>query len=449
MLESRTVGSWIREIRAGWPALAGTVVVCLVLAVVATIRQPDLYGATGAVVVSPERFLQSEGTDALPALTENVVRLSSTQAVLLPAAQAYARAGGTPDETAERRRTATLKWLRDHVKVQEVGTSSVVEITGTATTRDQAMDLTRSVVEALTRFVRETRGDQPSPTGEPEPPSGLIVLSSAESEGRVSPTPVRNLFVGLNLGLLIGALLALVLGRARLRSDPSHVADSLGVPLLAVARGGRGGEEEAITAAQRVLEGRARDGSMVVLLTGTANPDRIAQVATRLGVSLCLGTGKRALLVDGDLSGRAMSRQLRLADRPGVSDLLVPGVNSNELEQSVVPLYEPSDESATMAVLPAGPPVDVGDATDIARFPSVIEPLKDEFDFFVVTGPDVTKTNELFALVSTSQYCLLVTDGGVSPQRLAAARALRQDARPGAMGLIALRAPRRWLQLSS
>jgi protein-tyrosine kinase len=450
MSEPRSIGTWVREIKAGWPALVGSIVACLFLAALITLSQPDSYGAKGAVVVSPERFLQSEGTDSLPALTENVVRLSATQAVLAPAARAYVDAAPDAATRAERQRTATLSWLRDHIRAEAVGTSSVIDITGTGSTRRDAMDLTRAAVNSLTAFVRNAREEGETQSGEPTPPGGLIVLSPAESEGQVSPTPLRNFLIALNVGILIGLLLALALGRNRLRSDPRHIAAELGVPLLAsVDRGGRGGDR-AISAAQRLLEVlHARRGGIVVLLTGTATGDHIAQVAERLVGSLGLGTNKRALLVDGDLAGRAMTWRLGLADRPGVSDCLTLGGDSEDLADSIVPLSKTNGKPAAVAVLPAGPPADGSVVMDASRFSSVLDPLKDEFDFVVITGPSVGKTAEVLALLPAAQYCLLVTDGTVSPGRLEAARVLSRDARPGAMGVIGMYAPRRWLRLPS
>lgn len=441
MGESRGITTWLREIRAGWPALVASILACCVLAAIATASQPSLYGAKGAVVLSPERFLQSEGTDALPALTENVVRLSSTEAVLIPASRAFAQAGEDVGEQRSRRRTATLSWLRDHIRVEKVGTSSVVEVTGKAPTQEAAIDLTRGAVESLTRFVRDTRGDAPGASGEPAPPSGLIILSAAESEGQVSPTPLRNFFVAINAGVLLGLVLALAFGRSRLRGDPRQVAAQLGVPLLAVERG-RSGKDEAVTAARRLLEGlqKGHVGSLVVLLTGPADGDRIAHAAKRLGAAVCLATGKRALLVDADLGERAMSWQLRLADRPGLSDLMTSEVDLQDLEETIIPLY-----AGGMSVLPAGPPADGVSPIDSRRLSALVDQLGEAFDFVIVTGPSVDKTPELLPLVSAAHYCLMVTDGSISPQRLEAARVLRQDARPGAMGLISIRAPRRWL----
>lgn len=441
MGESRGVTTWLGEIRAGWPALLLSLLACCGLAAIATVGQPSLYGAKGAVVLSPERFLQSEGTDALPALTENVVRLSSTEAVLIPASRAFAQAGDDFAERTSRQRTATLSWLRDHIRVEKVGTSSVVEVTGRASTQEAAIDLTRSAVESLTRFVRDTRGDA---TGEPAPPSGLIILSAAEAEGQVSPTPLRNFFVAINAGVLLGLLLALGFGRSRLRGDARQLASHLGVPLL-TAQQGRRGNEEAVTAAQRLLESlqSRHAGSLVVLLTGPADSDSIAHAAKRLGAAICLATGKRALLVDADLGERAMSWQLRLADRPGLSDLMTSDVDARDLEESIVPLYGPNEESGALSVLPAGPPGPT--PINQRRIAALVEQLDEAFHFVIVTGPSVDKTSDLLALVSAAHYCLLVTDGSISPQRLEGARVLRQDARPGAMGLISIHAPRRWL----
>ena len=442
--ETRSISSWLREIAAGWPALVACLVLCLLLALVATASQPQLYRAKGSVVVSPQRFLEAEGTDALPALTENVVRLSSTPAVLIPAARDYIAAGQGP-ERQKRREETTLKWMRDHLRVREVGQSSVIEIAGSASTQDEAGDLTRASVNSLTRFVTAARRDSDTTTtNNTAPPGGLIVLSAGEPEGQASPTPARNLAVGLNAGILLGIVAAIAFGRQRLSGSPESVASRLGIPLVGTLSRRRTANRRAVASAQRVVEvmRSSLGGPVVVLVTGTVSSRQSVVFAQGLARSL-EESGRRAVLVDGDLGEHVMTSRMGLIDHPGVSSLVTVGAETGGLE---VPLYQ--DGEGAVAVVPAGVDAEqAAGALDPRRLNSVLEQLEEDFEFVVLTSPPLQRTPEVLELLSASDYCLVVTEEHLSAKGIEAVRLLKSGSkRPATMGLVASRGRGGWLR---
>ena len=96
--DDRSLAALLRDVRDAWRVLALTVLACGLAGLLATLAQADRFAAEGSVVVSPARFLDPDGTDALPALTDTVVELSSREAVLEPTGAAYidaARDAGT------------------------------------------------------------------------------------------------------------------------------------------------------------------------------------------------------------------------------------------------------------------------------------------------------------------------------------------------------------------
>jgi Mrp family chromosome partitioning ATPase len=443
--ETRSISSWLREIAAGWPALVVCLGLCLFLAVAATASQPTLYSAKGSVVVSPQRFLEAEGTDALPALTENVVRLSSTPAVLIPAARDYIAAAGPGEERQDRRDETTLKWMRDHLRVREVGQSSVIEIVGSASTQDEAGDLTRATVNSLTRFVTAARRDsQTDTTNDQAPPGGLIVLSAGEPEGQASPTPTRNLAVGLMAGLLLGVVAAIGLGRQRMRGHPESVATRIGVPLIATLSRRRSANRRAVSAAQRVVEVMrgTLGGPVVVLVTGTASSRQSVAFAQALARSL-EESGHRSVLVDGDLNDHVMTTRMGLIDHPGVSSLVTVGSDASSLE---VPLFQ--DGEGSVAVVPAGIDAErAAGSLDPRRLNSVLEQLEEEFEYVVLTSPPLHRTPEVLELLSASDYCLVVTDEHLSTKGIESVKLLKQGTkRPATMGLVASRGRGGWLR---
>ena len=329
-------------------------------------------------------------------------------------------------------------------RAREVGQSSVIEISGSASNQDEAGDLTRATVNSLTRFVTAARRDSETTTNNNAPPGGLIVLSAGEPEGQASPTPARNLAVGLNAGILLGIVAAIAFGRQRLTSSPESVASRLGIPLVGTLSRRRSANRRAIASAQRVVEvmRSSLGGPVVVLVTGTVSSRQSVVFAQGLARSL-EESGRRAVLVDGDLGEHVMTSRMGLVDHPGVSSLVTVGAETGGLE---VPLYQ--DGEGAVAVVPAGVDAEqAAGALDPRRLNSVLEQLEEDFEFVVLTSPPLQRTPEVLELLSASDYCLVVTEEHLSAKGIEAVRLLKSGSkRPATMGLVASRGHGGWLQ---
>ena len=210
--------------------------------------------------------------------------------------------------------------MRLNTQARRVGTSSVVEMSATGSTAADARDLVRAFVSSLTTFVREARtGGATSADGGPVG-IGLVVLGAGELSGKVSPTPLRNLFLGVNAGLILGIVLALSVASRRRHKSAAQAAAELGVPSLGEVRPGAHGPGGGLFATHNLLEALSgSNGTLAVLLTGTSTGERIADVAESLVRSLDR-SGNRTVLVDADGERRALSRRLGVAERPGLLD---------------------------------------------------------------------------------------------------------------------------------
>src|SRR5205823_12137361 len=110
-------------------------------------------------------------------------------------------------------------------------TSSILKITATASSQTESSQLATAAGQALAQVVNATGQSSGAP--------GIFVqiFAPPEANGKVSPTPARNLFIGGDAGLILGIVAALALGarRRRLRR-PEDIADALGAPLIGFVR---------------------------------------------------------------------------------------------------------------------------------------------------------------------------------------------------------------------
>jgi len=429
--DDRSLAAVLRDLRDGWRILGLAIAVGALAGLLATVRQPDRYQTEGSVVVSPARFLDPIGTDALPALTDTVVELSSREAVLEPAAADYIDAA--PDEATRTRRSeqATLEWLRRNTRARRVGTSSVIEMSTTASTARDAQDLGRAFVTSLTRFVRDARTGDPR-SGDDNPVGvGLVVLGSGEPTGKISPTLLRNVFLGINAGLICGIVLVLALAGRRRRRGAAQAAAALGVPSLGQLQPGTDGHGGALLATHNLLEALAGPrGTLTVCLTG-ASSGRIGDVAESLVRSLDRA-GNRALLVDADTERRALSRRLGGAERPGLLDAVAHGSDPRRLVLTTRPA--PGSVDAPVHLLPAGTPSSAELATHLLR--RLLERLTLQFNLVIISGPPLGEAEDIEHLVSAADCWLLVADANLTAGRLGDARVLMERTGTPMMGTL-------------
>jgi Mrp family chromosome partitioning ATPase len=432
--DDRSLAALLRDVRDAWRVLAVTVLVCGLAGLLATFAQADRFAATGSVVVSPARFLDPDGTDALPALTDTVVELSSREAVLEPTSAAYIDASRDAGTRARRTREATLDWVRLNTQARRVGTSSVIEMSATGSTAADARDLVRAFVSSLTTFVRDARtGGATSADGGPVG-IGLVVLGAGELRGKVSPTPLRNLFLGINAGLILGVVLALAVASRRRHKSAAQAAAELGVPSLGEVRPGAPEPGGGLFATHNLLEALSGpNGTLAVLLTGTSTGERIADVAESLARSLDR-SGNRTVLVDAGGEGRALSRRLGVAERPGLLDAVAYTTDVNPLVFTTR-AADTSGESP-LRVLPAGTHSGVALQADGLR--RVLERLRLQFNLVVISGPALEDAADLPVLVAMADCWLLVADVNLTSRRLGDVRALMERSATPMMGTLGI-----------
>ena len=415
--KDRTLGDWMRVFRAGWFAFVVVVAAALAGASLLTLAQPTRYGAKGTLIVSPVRgFLDPTGAGNLTTIADTIRRLPSTTELTANTLQRYQRAARS-EATAQQRRNVSQDWIRARVGADRIPGSSMVEVHGTAATQADAVDLTRAAVAALAAYVNES----PSSALPGQFPAGVSVLTPTigEPEGKVSPAPLRNTLIGLNAGVLVGALAALAvgLGRRKLRR-PGEVAEELGVPVLGVVRGSRRPRplaDRGVAAARARLYAKTTPHT-VLLLTGTATAKRIAQVGEELARSV-LDSGRTALLVDADLSARAVTRMMELDLEPGLSTILAGAdkpASSFECEGRRAPTL------SIVPVLPSGEHELADPATALSRHQLVdaFDDLRDRYDYVVVVGPRLDRLPEVISLSSAVDLTILVVPRGVRAWRL-------------------------------
>jgi succinoglycan biosynthesis transport protein ExoP len=426
-------------VRRWWLPLS-FVVLGVSLALVYTGLQNTAYAARSTILLSP---LDPGTADELPRLAPTVARVVRSDAVLLQARDSYA--AGRP---AARGAAITLDELRSRTTVRVPRDTSLFEVTARGRTQQDANRLVRAVVGAATRQLARLGGAQRTGPGQAAQ-LRVAVLGPPISEGKVSPTPTRNLLLGLNLGILLGIAAALLVRdpqRARVRADVltryletpnliyaplprtgavghlSRVASPSAGRTLHVGSDGR--QAEGI----RLLGGRLsqwfEEDRRTVLLLGDLSPHTLRSVALRLAGHLAR-IGLDPVVIEADFHGGGWSpgaEQARglgevLEDGDGEPDAMVVETSTNGAGPSPVTIVPRGTTHAEPAVLFAS------DA-----FSSLLEGFAARDHVVLVVGPPTEFQAEVLALADVADGVVLLVPPWITHARAVSLTSLRNVA---------------------
>jgi polysaccharide biosynthesis transport protein len=230
------------------------------------------------------------------------------------------------------------------------------------------------------------------------------------STDRRIPLTVAGALFGGGLGMGLVSLLGLVRGGLRYIDD--FESPAMRAPLLGCLPDLESEDERANDMAalsvhhiRSMLEVRHGDpdSSRTLLVTSPSTGDGKTSLSLSLASSFAIA-GHKTVIVDGDLVGRGLTRELSLELEPGLVDALRTGNLNGEVHDTATP---------NLCAVPVGAPglcTPEHLSTDHVR--SLLSSLRDEFDYVLIdTGP-VLGSIEANVLAPLSDEVILVVGKG-------------------------------------
>lgn len=399
------VQRYLLLLRRGWPVIAGSIFVGLVLAAAYLSIAPRTYTASTSLFVStgPAR----SGDE----LQQAAVFESSAAITYAQVIDSSAVLGPVGDELRPKRSDVELS---DQVSVKVQKSSTIVDVTAVANDPGEAATIANGVGTTASRVVP---GLQLGPNS-----SSLVRLDQLRLAtvplAPSGPLPQRVFTVGVIIGLCVGLGSTIVVQSLddRIRR-PEDVAAVTAVPLLAVLPrvtkrdcGERGPnlldrqDPAAAEACRRVratlLQGSDASGRVAVL--PVSDRDGADGLALDLAWSLA-EAGRRVVLLDVDPDPYTLADELRIRPDAGLSDVLSGRLRvSHALRDTDHPL---------LRVVPSGTPK--AGWTQGARpreMAAVIHELERECDQLVLRTPPVLASAEaVMAAGITGRYLVSVS----------------------------------------
>lgn len=399
-------------LRRRWRLVVLTVLATVAVALVVTVQTTPQYSSSARLFVSTTEADASQAFQGGQFATQRV----ASYADLVPKSRRLA------DQVAE-----DLGGNADPVQVQSEVTAAVVpetvnlEITATDPDPVRARDIAQAYAEALSDLV----ADLETPEGQANAPIRADIVDNAEvNTAPVAPQPVRNLGLGLALGLLLGAGLA----TARELLDTSvstteDVADITPAPMLghiisdaAAVRSSPAGALAGTTQwaeSFRVLRTNMQyvevdHDQKVFVVTSSMPGEGKSTTAVNLAITMALAD-QRVVLVECDLRRPLIAGRMGLDGAVGSTSVLIGKVSLDDALQTYA--------DTGLRVLACGPiPPNPSELLQSQAMEGLLKQLRADFDVVLIDAPPLLPVTDAAILAAQTDGALLVVRHGKTSQ---------------------------------
>lgn len=467
-VDSSALADFLRVVRRRKWIVVQTAVVVPIVAVVFSVRKPELYDAGAQVLLNRQN--QAATLAGVPDISaaQDPDRYAQTQAFLArsPAlAEATAREAKVPGRTGGSILAAS--------NVSPSSTTDVLSFRVTDADPAVAVLLVNLYAKAFTDYRRaldtqsiqrarkqvlarmaslradgkqdtdlyttlDARAEQLSTT-EALQRSNAFVARYAGGAVKIQPTPKRDAILGLGLGIVLGIGLAFLrdtldtrlrtveeIGArlhlpllGRIAAPPKRLRDTDEVVMLVEPNGVEAEMFRLLRTSFELvnLERQARS----IMITSALEGEGKTTTAANLAVALARA-GKRVVLVDLDLRRPAVNRFFRIGRQPGLTDV---ALHDASLEDALVSVELESrlsgggagDEfglgrwnTGTLEVLPSGPPPpDPGEFVGTHALEEILDALKQRADYVLLDTPPMLQVGDAMALSTRVDGILVVS----------------------------------------
>ncbi len=381
----------------------------LLLAGLLTLVTPQTYSATSRALVSPnsEVLAKTQESGALIAFAQNraqtYAEVVSSPSVVNPVAARLGIAG------------SDAEWA-EMVSAEVVPGTQLIEIKVRTPKAGQAADFANALAEQITR--EATRVEQQGAGG-----TVTIVVTVVQ---RASPPPsqgkpfVRNLLIGLLLGILVAVLVFLArLAFGQNLTDVDTVIEVTGAPPLASVTKRRSSARPPLVVRDQPRSAAAEDYRRLaaslqfhdtqhparsVVIAGVTGNSGASTVTANLAVAIA-ESGRRVVVVDGNLHAPALPRIFGVEASPGFTEAL-----SGALD--VETLFRPCGKGQLAVVPPGKLPDNPGALVSSADTAALIQTMMPIADLVLIDAPALLTYSDATSFAAITEGTILVVAYG-------------------------------------
>jgi succinoglycan biosynthesis transport protein ExoP len=432
------LADYIRVVRKRWRVIAVTVLIAIAIAAVQTLLSTKIYTASTQVFVST-----SGGSDTAQLLQGS----SFTQQRV----KSYAEIVTTPVVLDPVIDNLGLTMTADQLATHITATAPVDTVLIDIAVRDTDPAQAARIADDVGKQFAKTVTDLESVSGQTSSPVKVSVVREPQvPTSPVSPRPVRNLGIGLVLGLLVGLGLALlrdlldttIKGEADCKpvTDATVIgsigfdSDAKAHPLI-VQVDPHGARSEAFRALRTNLKFVDAANHLNSITFTSSLPDEGKTTTTANLAITMAATGARVCVIEGDLRRPRLLTYLGLEGSVGLTDVLIGQTDVSDVLQQF--------GTDGLFVLGAGPiPPNPSELLGSEAMRETIRKLESEFDIVIIDAPPLLPVTDAAVVATITGGTVLVVGAGlVNREQLRRAIGTLESVGGNLLGLVLNRLP--------
>lgn len=400
--------TYLAAIRRRWLLITLAIVAAVGGAAFVTFSATKQYESTALMFVSNTQA----GTSEALAVTQLTVSRITSYADLATTPELAARVIDEQDMT-----DIDADELASHVKAEPVPETVILRVSFTDPDPREAQRLAQAYAEALVEMITELETPVANPDASPIKAS--IVGAAGFPDEPTSPRPVRNLALGLLLGIVGAAALTVLreLLDTTIKS-PEDLAKQTDAPLLGTIPLDK--RQIPIneldlgaptTEAYRVLRTNIQfvgidQPTKVFVITSPLPGDGKTVTSVNLAMSLALA-GRRVLLVEADLRRPRASKTLGLDRSVGFTSALLGMVPLNDAVQI--------HAETGLHVLASGPlPPNPAELLQTQAMARLVQTIRAQYDVVILDAPPVLPVTDAALLSSLADGAIVIVRHGTT-----------------------------------
>lgn len=393
-----------------WKLIAATVLVVVALTAAGTMLMTKQYASNVQFFVSTSSSDDvaqlAQGSTFSQARVKSYTKLVTTPKVLGPIAKDLGIAGGA-------------KALKKTIQTTVPPDTVMLDVTVTDPSAARAKSVAQRIGHDFPKIVDKletTKGDKASPV------KVTVVDTPTISTTPVSPKPVRNVALGLVLGLLIGIGAAVLRDRldtlVRTKEDVTELTDTTvlgGIPYdsdapdhpLVVQANPHHGRAEAFRSLRTNLQFvDATNHPRTLVVTSSLAGEGKTTTTANLALTLA-EAGASVCLIEGDLRRPRLLRYLGLEGAVGLTDVLI---GHTDLSTVLQPYGEHK-----LAVLGSGPlPPNPSELLGSPAMKETLGDLRERFDYVLIDAPPLLPVTDAAVTSTLVDGVLVVVGSGIA-----------------------------------
>lgn len=331
--------------------------------------------------------------------------------------------------------------LADRITASAVTDTVLIDVTVTDESPEKAKRIADAIGDEFTAFAAELE----TPDGAESSPVKVTVTDRAEAASEPSsPQTARNVALGLLVGLLVGAGLAIVRARLdRTVKDPADVVQLTGVPVIGTVL------RDEVLQKQHIFDKKSTNRTAedyrqlrtnlqflnvdeppkVIMVTSAIPSEGKTTVVVNLGLALA-DAGRKVTIVEADLRKPKVTRYLGIVGGVGLTNILA---GTAELDE-VVQHYG----AGALTIIAAGPtPPNPGELLASSQMASLVDRLRGENDYVLVDAPPLLPVADASGLAVIMDGVLLsVRYGSTTKDQLSQAATTLERVGAKTLGVI-------------